>query len=557
MPGKTERTLDELYRDDPERTDALVLGRMSAPDRRGFLRGSALAAIAAAVGGGPFMPIPPALAQGQAAAPKGPQYLTFPGKSDKLVVLGERPLVAETPEHLLDDDTTPTDKFFVRNNGQLPDPAKDPDAWKLTVDGEVNNKLELTLGELKAKFRPVTRRLVLECGGNGRSFFSPQARGNQWGNGGVGCAEWTGVRLADLLKAAGVKPSAVFTGHYGADRSLADGSKDALSRGVPIKKALDPNNLVVFAMNGEPLPNIHGGPLRLIIPGWPGSVSSKWVTRIWVRDKVHDGPGMGGTSYRVAVKPMVPGDQAGPEQFPRPRIDAGAFDHHQPDERHQLRQGRARGEAARRRLGRRSHGAARRRLDRLRRELAAGAAVGAEEPVRLAALDRHREAAGRGLLRDLDAGDRFPRRHAAARGRQLEPAGLRRQHAAPRGDPGGVIMRLRLIIGSAIAALLLAPAPAVAQAQTFTPGDEKPEDYPAGPGRDDTFYACTPCHGFRIVAQQGQSRRQWDDTLDWMTQRHNMPKLEGDQRKVVLDYLEATYPPRTAPRGWQNPFQKK
>ncbi|MET0878616.1 MAG: hypothetical protein ABWY14_15845 [Tardiphaga sp.] len=118
-------------------------------------------------------------------------------------------------------------------------------------------------------------------------------------------------------------------------------------------------------------------------------------------------------------------------------------------------------------------------------------------------------------------------------------------------------MRLRLIIAPAIAALLLAPAPAVAQAQTYTPGYDKPEDYPAGPGRDDTFYACTPCHGFRIVAQQGQSRRQWDDTLDWMTQRHNMPKLDGDQRKVVLDYLEATYPPRTAPRGWQNPFQKK
>ncbi len=557
MPGKTERTLDELYRDDPERADALVLGRMSAPDRRGFLRGSALAAIAAAVGGGPFMPIPPALAQGQAAAPKGPQYLTFPGKSDKLVVLGERPLVAETPEHLLDDDTTPTDKFFVRNNGQLPDPAKDPDAWKLTVDGEVNNKLELTLGELKAKFRPVTRRLVLECGGNGRSFFSPQARGNQWGNGGVGCAEWTGVRLADLLKAAGVKPSAVFTGHYGADRSLADGSKDALSRGVPIKKALDPNNLVVFGDERRAAAEHPRRPAAADHPGLAGlGVVEVGDPHLGARQGArrpghgrHLVPGRG-----QADGPRRPG---GPEQFPRPRIDAGALDHHQPDERHQLRQGRARREAARRRLGRRPDGAARRRLDRLRRELAAGAAFGAKEPVRLAALDRHREAAGRGLLRDLDAGDRFPRRHAAARGRQLEPAGLRRQLAAPRGDPRGVIMRLRLIIGSAIAALLLAPAPAVAQAQTFTPGDEKPEDYPAGPGRDDTFYACTPCHGFRIVAQQGQSRRQWDDTLDWMTQRHNMPKLEGDQRKVVLDYLEATYPPRTAPRGWQNPFQKK
>ena len=110
-----------------------------------------------------------------------------------------------------------------------------------------------------------------------------------------------------------------------------------------------------------------------------------------------------------------------------------------------------------------------------------------------------------------------------------------------------------------VAALLLTAAGALAQSQspTFTPSDEKPEDYPPGAGRDETFYACTPCHGFRIVAQQGQSRRQWDDTLDWMTQRHNMPALADQDRKIVLDYLEATYPPRNTPRGWQNPFQNR
>jgi sulfite oxidase len=242
--------------------------------------------------------------------------LEFPGKDDKLVVLGERPLVAETPEHLLDDDTTPTDKLFVRNNGQIPDEAKEPDKWQITIDGEVNNKLELTLGELKSKYKAVTRRLVLECGGNGRSFFTPQVRGHQWTNGGAGCSEWTGVRLADLLKAAGVKPSAVFSGHYGADLSLSgDAGKPALSRGVPIKKLMDENNLVAWALNGQPIPNIHGGPVRLLIPGWPGSVSAKWLTRIWLRDKYHDGPGMGATSYRVAIKPMVPGDKPDEKNF--------------------------------------------------------------------------------------------------------------------------------------------------------------------------------------------------------------------------------------------------
>ena len=192
---------------------------------------------------------------------------------------------------------------------------KDPDSWKITVDGEVNQKLEITLGELKKRFRPVTRRLVLECGGNGRSFFTPTARGNQWTNGGAGCAEWTGVRLADVIRAAGLKSSAVYTGHYGIDGSLADASRPAMSRGVPIRKAIDQNNLIVWAMNGEPLPNIHGGPVRLIVPGWPGSLSAKWLTRIWVRDKVHDGPGMGGTSYRVTVKPMIPGGKPDDSNF--------------------------------------------------------------------------------------------------------------------------------------------------------------------------------------------------------------------------------------------------
>jgi sulfite oxidase len=327
MTRKIERSIEELYRDDPQRADAVAFGRKTGASRRGFLEGAGLAAFGAAVGGSvPFagtMPsglIPAALAQAPATPPapekKGPQLLSFPGKDSRLVVLGERPLVAETPESLLDDDTTPTDKFYIRNNGQIPPSTQDPDGWKLTIDGEVNNKLEITVGELKKKFRPVTMRMVLECGGNGRGFFSPPARGNQWTNGGAGCAEWTGVRLADVLKAAGLKSSAVFTANFGADPHLSgDATRQALSRGVPIKKALDPHNLLVWGMNGRPLELIHGFPLRLVIPGWPGSVSEKWLTRIWIRDKVHDGPGMGGTSYRVAIRPMVPGDKPDPANF--------------------------------------------------------------------------------------------------------------------------------------------------------------------------------------------------------------------------------------------------
>ncbi len=324
-----ERSIYELYDSDPERADGAVVGREPMASRRGFLGGAGLAAMGAAVGGAiPFaanMPngvIPSAFAQSAPAAgaapaaPKGPQYLSFPGKSDKLVVLGDKPLVAETPEAQLDDDTTPTEKMFVRNNGQTPDENKEPDKWKVTIDGEVNNKLEITLGELKSKYKAVTRRIVLECGGNGRSFFTPQARGNQWTNGGIGCPEWTGVKLADVIKSAGLKPSAVFSGHYGADLHLSgDASKPTLSRGVPIKKLMDENNLIVFAMNGKSLTNIHGGPVRVLIPGWPGSVSAKWLNRIWIRDKEHDGPGMAEFSYRLPIKPMIPGDKGDPNNF--------------------------------------------------------------------------------------------------------------------------------------------------------------------------------------------------------------------------------------------------
>ncbi len=324
MAGETERSIEELYRDDPERADAVVFGRKGGIGRRGFLGGGA-AAVGAAVGGAiPFaanMPggmIPAALAQPAAApaAAKGPQYLKFPGKSDKLVVLGEKPLVAETPEHLLDDDTTPIDKFFIRNNGLNTEPAKDPDKWAIKIDGEVNKPLDITLGELKSKYKAQTRRMVLECGGNGRSFFSPTARGNQWTNGGVGCAEWTGVRLSDVLKAAQPKSSAIYTAHYGADVHLSgDAKRDVLSRGVRLEKAMEANSMIVWAMNGEALPNIHGGPVRLIIPGWPGSASHKWLTRIWIRDKEHDGAGMTEFSYRVPINPMIPGDKGDPKNM--------------------------------------------------------------------------------------------------------------------------------------------------------------------------------------------------------------------------------------------------
>jgi hypothetical protein len=119
--------------------------------------------------------------------------------------------------------------------------------------------------------------------------------------------------------------------------------------------------------------------------------------------------------------------------------------------------------------------------------------------------------------------------------------------------------KLIMAAGFVLAAIALSAGDGRAQSAQFVPRDETPEEFPAGAGRDDTFYACTACHGFKIVAQQGMTRRQWEDSLQWMTDRHRMSPLPEKEKKIVLDYLEATFPPRApAPgRGWQNPFSPR
>lgn len=226
-----------------------------------------------------------------------------------LTVHGDKPINMETPAHLLDDDVTPANRLFVRNNGGVPENKDIADKdWTLTIDGEVENPLKLTIADLKKDFENVTLRMQLECGGNGRAFFEPGASGNQWSVGAVGNPEWTGVRLKDVLAKAKLKSSAVYTGHYGNDPHLSgDETKVTISRGVPISKALDDHTIIAWAMNGEAIPLIHGYPLRVVAPGWPGSCSQKWLNRIWIRDKEHDGSKMTGQSYRVPRNPVAPG----------------------------------------------------------------------------------------------------------------------------------------------------------------------------------------------------------------------------------------------------------
>ena len=232
------------------------------------------------------------------------QNPSYPGK-EGLHVHNLRPLNIEAPPHLLDDEITPISRHFVRNNGLIPD--VDPSAYRLTVDGEVEHELSLSYHELTHNFEIITQPALIECGGNGRASFDPPVRGSQWNRGAIGCAVWTGVRLRDILEAAGLKSAAVYLGNYGLDESLNPQRVERFSRGIPIDKALEPHTMVAFRMNGKPLPREHGFPVRLVVPGWIGSASQKWLSRIWVRDRVHDSAKMTGSSYRVPAYPVAPG----------------------------------------------------------------------------------------------------------------------------------------------------------------------------------------------------------------------------------------------------------
>lgn len=311
------RGLGELYNTDPLEADEKIWGRKPLPNsRRGFLKKGALALMNSALGANlvyanhfPSGIIPAGILD---------QDDPFPikGKHPGLTLLNDKPWNAETPPHLLNDLITPADKLFVRNNGNPPE-GIDPTTWTLTIDGEsALSSKTYSIQDLKTKFKTYTYQLTLECGGNGRSEFNPPAKGNQWSTGAVGCPEWTGIRLKDVLNDAGIKPDAVYIGYYGKDTHLSgDPTKVVISRGVPIQKALEDEALIAWAMNGEDIPLMNGHPLRLVIGGWPGSTSGKWLSRIVIRNQVHDGPKMTGQSYRVPKFPVAPGSKVKDEDM--------------------------------------------------------------------------------------------------------------------------------------------------------------------------------------------------------------------------------------------------
>lgn len=226
----------------------------------------------------------------------------LPGKHAMLRALSVRPPDYETPVALLDRFLTPVDAFYVRCH--MPVPASTADAaWSLTVEGEVATPLALSVADLR-QFPSTTVTVTLECAGNGRAFFDPPVAGIQWQKGAVGTARWTGVRVADLLSKAGVRPTATHLWVAGADRPL--GTQPPFVRQVPIAKALHPDTIVAWAMNDQPIPAVHGAPLRLIVPGWEGAYAIKWLTRITAAPQAHDGFWVA-TGYRYPTRRVAPG----------------------------------------------------------------------------------------------------------------------------------------------------------------------------------------------------------------------------------------------------------
>ncbi|MDF2598976.1 MAG: molybdopterin oxidoreductase [Methylobacterium brachiatum] len=205
----------------------------------------------------------------------------------RLIVHGDAPYNAEPPlARLRAAYRTEADDFYVRSHGDLP--QIDPDSYRLTVDGAIRTALELSLYELQARLPKVTVTATMQCAGNRRADMRAVApvSGDPWDGGAIGTADWTGVRLGDVLREAGIA---------GADLHVAFESHDTIDghpygASIPLAKALAPETLLAFAMNGAPLLPEHGFPLRAVVPGFAGVRSPKWLKRVTVQDRPSNNP---------------------------------------------------------------------------------------------------------------------------------------------------------------------------------------------------------------------------------------------------------------------------
>jgi DMSO/TMAO reductase YedYZ molybdopterin-dependent catalytic subunit len=232
-----------------------------------------------------------------------------PAKDPRLIVHSDGPLDLETPPALLDEYLTPVESFYVRSH--MASPAIDAPAWRLAIDGDVTAPVEISLDDLR-RLPAVSVVATLECAGNGRAFFDPPVAGIQWRRGAVGTARWTGVSLPHLLRRAGIRGTAAHLWASAADRPF--GSQPPFVRNLPLAKALDERTLVAYAMNDRPLPREHGFPVRLVVPGWEGAYSVKWLSRLTAAPMPSDSFWVA-SAYRYPTRRVAAGATVPPEQM--------------------------------------------------------------------------------------------------------------------------------------------------------------------------------------------------------------------------------------------------
>lgn len=205
-----------------------------------------------------------------------------------LNVLATSPYVAETRLEQQTEATTPNARFFIRNHFGIP--SLDASAWKLAIAGSVKQPRAVTLAEIQ-KLPRRTFHATVECAGNGRSFLPPPTEGNPFGYGAVSTAEWTGASLRDVLGADAFSPATREVVFVGADAGFEKnvGAEISFERSLPVEVALHPDTLLVYEMNGAPLPVEHGAPVRLLVPGWYGVASVKWLVGIRALEQPFEG----------------------------------------------------------------------------------------------------------------------------------------------------------------------------------------------------------------------------------------------------------------------------
>jgi sulfite dehydrogenase (cytochrome) subunit A len=267
-------------------------------NRRQWLHWTAVSGLAYSASAGCSRPVPTKVAALEAVNHEDTSP-RFPGKVAMRVVNNSPPCL-ETPWEYFRFDLTPNDAFYVRWHLQFIPTTIDLRTWRLRVGGHVRKPLELTLDELR-RMESASVVAVNQCSGNSRGLFEPHMPGAQWGNGAMGNARWTGVRLSTVLQAAGIEAGAVDVAFAALDRGGYSTVPD-FTKSLSIAKAREPEVLLAYEMNGEPLPMLNGFPLRLIVPGWYATYWVKALAAITVLSQPFDGFWMS-KAYRIPTTP--------------------------------------------------------------------------------------------------------------------------------------------------------------------------------------------------------------------------------------------------------------